>query len=111
MKRKNPSGKSPLRVIVAPPGFDPPFPVEAVVQEDDTYRLCDPRTEWPEPKESMKALVRAAAKAKPLEPGQVLIRGDAPVQFTAIIYDVNQDPVCQEEWIQLALERISSKVE
>ena len=41
--------------------------------------------------------------------GSVLIRGNHPLRFLAVVHDVNLEPTWKEEWIETALTKIFQK--
>jgi hypothetical protein len=45
---------------------------------------------------------------KPLHPGDILTRGN---QWLAIVYDLDNSPICQPEWITQSLKRILALTE
>lgn len=99
-----------LRVFVAPLSAEP-FPVEAIVLEEDTYLVlsADPRIAPPEvsPVRMMTELIDFS----PETPGSVVVVGDRPVRMLAVVNDVNQDPICREDWIHEALKTVFCHVE
>lgn len=83
-----------------------PLTVDAIVEEQDTCLLLGKEPLIRESRESYPELVRKMERQKPLQPGQVLVRNTSPVRFVAIIYDIENNPVCCEEWIQASLKNI-----
>jgi hypothetical protein len=61
--------------------------------------------------ESAEQLIRQAMIQSPLTLGSVIVRGQAPWRFLAIIHDLNQNPTWREEWINQALQEIFSQAE
>lgn len=83
--------------------------VDAIVEEQDTNLLLGRVTSIEETRDSFPALVKKMERQKPLGPGDVIVEGTLPKRFTSIVYDIEQDPVCREEWIITALANILEK--
>lgn len=89
--------------ITAAPEEHPPFPVAAVVVEEDTNLLMSARAEIRAPVESFGDLVEDMASFEPVEPGTVVVQGDSPVRLLAIVHDIEQSPTWKEAWIERTL--------
>jgi hypothetical protein len=94
-----------VRIVPAPPD-QPPFPVEAVVFEEDTYLVLSADSDRIEMDDHPVVILTEALEAEPERPGSVVVREDAPLRFLAVIHDLDQDPSWREEWIRKALEGI-----
>jgi len=92
----------PVHVVVAP-GDAPPFPIQAVVVEEDTHLLLSSDGVVKEPDEDFEELVSAAGTRRPSTPGSVLVRKTEPLQFLAIVHDIDCQPTWREEWIASAI--------
>jgi len=92
--------------IVAAPWNRPPFPVDAVVYEDDTYHVLSADPEFQEVTEHPIRLMTEVLAARPSIPGEVIIKRGAPLRFLVVIHDLNQDPTWREEWIIAGLDGI-----
>ncbi len=99
----------PVLVQVAPQG-NQPFPVNAIVREEDTYQALSAPPVIRLPLEHPIRTVTDAWGAKPLEPGTVLVRGGNPTELVAVIYDLDAEPICAAEWIEQALDQITKAV-
>jgi len=92
--------------IVAAPENAPPFPVQATTREEDTFLIMSPAAE------STCAEchpIRLMAELEHFEPetvGTVLVRKTRPVQFLAVVHDVNQEPACREAWVEQAIQGV-----
>jgi hypothetical protein len=73
-----------------------PFMVSAIVEEQDTNLLLDTIPVIQDTQESYRSLVIKMYQQKPLTPGQVFIKDTQPARLIAIIYDIEQTPVCNE---------------
>ena len=83
-----------------------PFPVGAVVEEQDTALILDESDEIRDPGQKppwfyANKLERQAL----LTPGQVITRDTQPLRLQAIIHDLESEPICNELWIFQALQQ------
>jgi len=99
------TGGGPARpvVLVAAPRERPPFPVDGVVLEDDTWLVLGADPEFREPTEHPIRIWTALHEAQPLEPGTVSVVESHPLRLHAIVHDLSRDPTWREEWIGAAL--------
>jgi len=97
--------------IVAAPKESPPFPVNAVAFEEDTFLVLSADPVVRAPKESLMQVMTRVIETRPQTPGSVLVKGKRPLRLLAIIHDFNQDPSWREEWIASALDRILAEAE
>lgn len=96
--------------VFAAPEEHPPFPVEAVVKEEDTYLVMSAPVSFCPPTEHPIKLLTRLIETRPQEPGSVLVRGKWPFSFLAIVHDFNEEPSWREEWVASALERVFREV-
>ena len=80
-----------------------PFDPDAVVYEQDTALILSTDNVIRESDASTASLIAAAEQQQPLALGSVLVHGDYPFEFFAIIHDVEQEPMCTPEAIVTAL--------
>ena len=93
----------PVHVVVAPE-HAPPFPIDAIAVEEDTHLLLSSDDGVvAEPDEEFEALVEAASKKTTITPGSVLVRKTKPLQFLAIVHDIDCEPTWREEWVASAI--------
>jgi deoxyribonuclease V len=92
--------------ITSAPAERPPFAVEAVAVEDDTYLVLGADPAFREPSEHLLEVLTAAHAAEPLTPGTVLVRPGRPLRFHAVVHDLGRDPTWTEEWIETALREL-----
>ena len=97
--------------IVAAPEDQPPFPVEAVVFEEDTYLVLSAGWDKIESDDHPVVILTEAFDAKPEEPGSVVVYEDSPLRFLAVVYDLDQEPSWREEWVERAIEGIFREAE
>jgi len=86
-----------------------PLTVDAIVEEQDTNLILGTYPGIRDTKESYPALVRKMERQKPLLPGQVIVKNTIPLRFTAVLYDIEQTPVCTEELIADVLNELLHK--
>ncbi len=92
--------------IIAAPTTKPPFPIDAVVEEEDTFLVLSAEARVRKPEGSFLKIMTNVIETRPETPGTVLLRGKNPIRLLAIIHDLNQDPNWKEAWIKSALNRI-----
>ncbi len=95
----------PLQIISTPESA-PPFEVDAMVFEEDTFLIMSASRQVIEPREHPIRIMTEAINFKPVPVGQVLIRDEKPLRFLAIVHDLNHRPSWKEEWISGALREI-----
>jgi hypothetical protein len=97
--------------IVAAPEETPPFAVEALAIEEDTWLIMSAEPEACDPEEHPIRVMTHMIEARPEKVGSVLVSGGNPIRFLAIVHDVDQEPTCREEWVEAALRNIFIKTE
>lgn len=100
----------PVHVVVAPEDA-PPFPVEAIAVEQDTHLLLGSDGVVEEPDEDFGELIAAAGKKSTNIPGSVLVKKGEPLQFLAIVHDIDCEPTWREEWIASAINGVIEEAE
>jgi hypothetical protein len=100
----------PLR-IVASPEKSRPFMVDAIAFEEDTFLIMSADPMICEPAQHPIRLMTELINARPVPVGSVLVKGNHPLRFLAIVHDVNQDPTWKEEWVASALNKIFQEAE
>jgi hypothetical protein len=99
-----------VEIFVAPPSF-PPYPVDAVVAEEDTFLVLSADPEFVECHENPGRVMTEAFETPPAEPGSVIVQKGPPLRLLAVVHDLNQDPSWKEEWVASALEGIFHEAE
>ena len=84
----------------------PPFAIDALVLEQDTYLLMADDGIVREPTEPLTQLADELVLQQPLTVGSVIVRKTQPVQLLAVVHDVECDPTWGEQGITLALNNI-----
>lgn len=90
----------------------PPFAVDAIVVEEDTYLVlsADPRVGEPHPEHPIRVMT-SLLEVEPKAPGTIVVRDRSPVEFAAIVHDLDQEPSWREEWIVSSLDRALAEAE
>ncbi len=95
--------RSSFRIIVSPEGSSPPFAIDAVVVEDDTFNVLSADPEARAIKGALGPLWSEASQTDPKTPGTVTVREGSPPRFLAIVHELKEEPTWREEWIASAL--------
>jgi len=101
----------PIEVVVSPPEGDPPFPIEAIAIEDDTYFVLGADPEFQPSSEHPIRVHTAALEVEPAAPGSVVVRPGQPLELLAVVHDLARDPTWQEEWVDQALVELLGETE
>jgi len=92
--------------IVAAPKDSPPFSIDAVVVEEDTFLVLSANPKVRDPRKHLVQIMTKVINTRPEKPGKVLVKGKHPLLLLAIVYDLNQEPSWREKWIESALNEI-----
>ncbi len=94
-------------VQIVPAAADrPPFPVDAVAAEEDTYLVLSAEPEVRPSREHPIRLMTALYDAVPEDPGSVVVKAGRPLRLLAVVHDLNLEPTWREAWVARALEGI-----
>lgn len=100
-----------MTVWVAAPRDDPPFPVEALVEEEDTYLTLSAAAvlEPPTDAEHPVRVMTAAHAADEAPPGTLVVRHPVgrSLTFFAVVHKLSERPSWREAWVASALEAIA----
>jgi len=99
-----------VQIVVAPRGR-PPFPVNAVAAEEDTFLVLSADPVVRAPREPLIKLLTKVIETRPEIPGTVLVKGKDPLRLLAIVHDLNLEPSWREEWIASTLDEIFKEAE
>jgi len=94
-----------VRVLAAPQHL-PPFAVEAVAAEEDTYLVLSAPAQVRQPIEHPIRVMTEVLEAVGAEPGSVVVRNGRPLRFLAVVHDLSEEPTWREEWVASALDGI-----
>ena len=92
--------------IVAAPKDSPPFSIDAVAVEEDTFLVLSADPKVRDPHMDLVRIMTNVINTRPEKPGTVLVRGKHPLLLLAIVHDFNQEPSWKEKWIVSALNEI-----
>ncbi|MBW1997893.1 MAG: hypothetical protein JRJ29_07995 [Deltaproteobacteria bacterium] len=93
-------------LVVAASLERPPFRIDGVVVEEDTFLVMSAPPVVKEVKDPLMKIKTRLIETRPERPGSLLVKGESPCRFLAIIYDFNQETICKEEWIEECLARV-----
>ena len=96
---------------MATPGSDPPFPLDAVVVEEDTYLVLGAKPVAREMHESPERTLEEAESREPEIPGTVLVLEGSPLRLLAVVHDLDEEPSWREEWVASALVAVLQEAE
>jgi hypothetical protein len=82
---------------------NPPFPVTATIVEEDIWRVLSSEPLLHPGNEHPVRLMTDLVSDRPARPGSVLIKKQ---RWLVIVYDLEQEPSCKEEWVLQALDGI-----
>src|SRR4030042_4059817 len=99
-----------VQIFVAPENT-PPFTIEAVAAEEDTYLVLSADPEVHEMDEDPERVIAEVLATRPAEPGSVIVKGGYPLRLLAIVHDLNEEPSWKEAGGARALEMIFQEVE
>ena len=80
--------------------------VDVVVEEQDTNLILGKSPVIMDTIESFPALVKKMELQIHEIPGKVIVKQSIPKRLVAIVYDVEHTPICEESWIEEALQNI-----
>lgn len=86
-----------------------PLTVDAIIEEQDTNLILGTHPVISDTQESYPDLIRKMEHQKALLPGHIIIRNTIPLRITAILYDIEQTPVCTDELIAGVLNDLLDK--
>ena len=93
--------------IQAAPQDYPPFPVQAMVEEQDTHLLMSEQTTLSDPGKPAWYLANTLERDETsFLLGTVLLNRQQPGRLLAIVHDIELDPPCKPEYIEQAWKNI-----
>ena len=95
----------PPRVVVSP-RTEPPFPVDAIVEEEDTFITLSAGPALTVPDEHPIRILTRARGAREVELGTVVVRPGSPLTFLAIVHRLSEERTWREDWIAEAVENL-----
>jgi len=110
-------GGYPLRIqigsltIVAALEKDPPFRVDAMAVEEDTFLVLSAGGRVSEISEPLIKIMTRVINTRPRRPGSVIVQERTPLRLLAVIHDLNEEPSWREDWVTRALKGIFHETE
>jgi hypothetical protein len=92
--------------IVAAPRTSPPFPCQAIVEEQDTHLILGEQTLLRDPGKPPWYLANTLDTVKPHALGDVVVKGHSPHRLLAVVHDVEQTPTLSPDSISLAYQAL-----
>jgi hypothetical protein len=99
-----------IRIVVATDD-EPPFDVDAVALEDDTFAVLGADPEFREPDEHPIRIWTRVHELEETEPGTVVVQEGRPLKLLAVVHDLARNPTFEEGWISTALVEILREVD
>jgi hypothetical protein len=99
-----------MRLVFAPRD-EPPFPVQAIVEEEDTYQSLSAEAVLRLSGEHPLRVLSAAHAAEEATPGDVVVRPGQPLRLLAIVHKLDEDPTWRDAWVETALENVVTECE
>jgi len=99
-----------VRIVVAPEDA-PPYRVDAIAAEEDTFLVLSSDVEVVQPREHPIRVTNRAFTTNPAKPGSVVVSGNNPIRLLAIVHDLSREPSWREEWVASALREILLEVD
>lgn len=95
-----------VELAIAPTAF-PPFPVNAIVEEQDTALVLGETNEIRDPGDKPAWYLANKLETQALRtPGEVIMKNTLPLRLQAIILDLDAERCCNERWISQAIENL-----
>ncbi len=92
--------------LVAASRSAPPFAVDAVVEEEDTYLVLSADPEVREPREPLMRVLTEVLEARGEAPGSVIVQGGYPLRLLAVVHDLAREPSWRAAWVAEALAEV-----
>jgi hypothetical protein len=97
--------------IVASLEKDPPFKVNAMAMEEDTFLVMSADGTVRDAGEPLIKVMTRVINTQPRRPGSVVVQERTPLRLLAIIHDLDEEPSWREDWVTGALEGIFHEAE
>ncbi len=92
--------------IVAAPQYAPPFSIDAIAVEEDTFLVLSTEKTVYMPPEHIIRIMTKIIETLPVAPGSVVLKNGQPVRLLAIVHDLDREPSWREDWISQSLDLI-----
>ena len=94
-----------VRIVIARED-DPPFAVDGVAVEEDTWLTFGVPSDVLSPADHPVRVMTQVWEARPEQPGTVLVKRGSPLRLHAVVYDLDADPSWKDTWVRAALSGI-----
>jgi hypothetical protein len=98
-------------MIVASLEKDPPFEVDAMAVEEDTFLVLSADRRVRHVREPLIKVMTKVINTQPRTPGSVIVQKRTPLRLLAVIHDLNEKPSWREDWVTSALQGIFREAE
>jgi hypothetical protein len=92
--------------IVAAPQSSPPFPCQAMVEEQDTHLLLGEQMRLRDPGKPAWYLANTLDTVKTHALGDVVVKGHPPHRLLAVVHDIEESPTLSPESVSLAYQNL-----
>lgn len=93
------------------PYNEPPFRVEAIVIEDDTYNVLSANPEFQASRTTIREAMAGLEQIEPHPLGAIVVKPGRPLIFQAIVHDLSRDQSCSEASVRRALAAVFVEAE
>lgn len=97
------AGNTTIRFTETDPAW---LKVDAIVEEQDTSLILGRSPVIMDSIESFPALIKKMEYQIQEIPGNVLVRQSTPKRFIAIVYNIDHTPICRQDWVKQAFDKI-----
>ena len=97
--------------IVASFEKDPPFKVDAMAMEEDTFLVLSADRRVRHVSDPLIKVMTRVINTRPRKPGSVIVQEGTPLRLLAVIHDLNKEPSWREDWVTCVLKGIFHEVE
>ena len=99
-----------LKIVVCPEA-SPPFAMQAVAIEEDTWLIISADPQIVQSEEHPIRLMTDLMNSEKEKVGSVKVKEGYPLRFLAIVHDVDSEPTWREEWVESALVQVLREAE
>ena len=90
---------------------EPPFPVDAIVEEEDTYLSMSAGTDFSVNDEHPIRVMTEARTVQEIPPGTIMVRPGRPIKLLAVVHRLSDDPTWREAWVADAIDNLRAEIE
>ncbi|MEE2776348.1 MAG: hypothetical protein VYE73_06240 [Acidobacteriota bacterium] len=109
--KDDPQARDSVQIVMGPRA-EPPFPIDALVREEDTYLVLSGEPGANEQGSDHPIRVMTALlDVEPKPPGTIVVRERTPLEILAIVHDLGEEPTWNEGWVTDALVAVVGETE